>query len=284
MPSAAARSSISVSWAIAACGTPKPRKAPDGATLVWIARVVHRAASTAYGPVAWTGTRLATVGPPRCVRARVEVAVDADPGEAPVRVGAEGGGDPDAGWRFVVDAHRLRAGVHAAHRPARARAPRSRSAAGSTGRACRRSRRRRRDGMTRTRSGGRPRISASSSRSMYGVWVVAKTSTRPSTTRAVPASGSMYACSTNVVSNVPVAVTADARERGVDVAALDTPAHEHVPRPSRRGGGARRASARGRDPEQRRSSGSQAIGTSSSRIAATIARRRRRARARPRPR
>ena len=46
-------------------------------------------------------------------------------------------------------------------------------------------------GMTRTASFGRPRISASSSRSMYGVWVVAQTSTRPSTTRAVPASGSM---------------------------------------------------------------------------------------------
>ena len=34
MPAAAARSSISVSCAIAACGTPKPRKAPAGVSLV----------------------------------------------------------------------------------------------------------------------------------------------------------------------------------------------------------------------------------------------------------
>ena len=34
MPEASARSSISVSWAMAACGTPKPRKAPAGVSLV----------------------------------------------------------------------------------------------------------------------------------------------------------------------------------------------------------------------------------------------------------
>ena len=66
---------------------------------------------------------------------------------------------------------------------------RSRSAAGARGRACRRTRRRRRWGSTRTRSTGRPRIRASSSRSMYGVCVVANTSTRPSTTRADPGLG-----------------------------------------------------------------------------------------------
>ena len=54
---------MSASWAIAAWGTPKPRKAPAGGLLVWIARVVARTAGTAYGPIAWTGTRLATVGP-----------------------------------------------------------------------------------------------------------------------------------------------------------------------------------------------------------------------------
>ena len=34
MPSLSASSSIIASWAMAACGTPKPRKAPDGGALV----------------------------------------------------------------------------------------------------------------------------------------------------------------------------------------------------------------------------------------------------------
>ena len=51
------------SWAIAAWGTPKPRNAPDGGPFVYTARPVLRTAPTAYGPIAWTGTRLATVGP-----------------------------------------------------------------------------------------------------------------------------------------------------------------------------------------------------------------------------
>ena len=128
-------------------------------------------------------------GAPRGVGARVEVGVDADRGEAAIRVGTERGGD--AG-RVALRrrGHRLRAGIE---RPDR----RSRMSAAIAMSGCS-------DrsslppkpppqalGMTRTRSTGRPRIRASSSRSMYGVWVVAKTSTRPSTMRAVPASGSM---------------------------------------------------------------------------------------------
>ena len=36
---------------------------PAGIAVVWIAAVVQCTLGTAYGPVAWTGTRLATVGP-----------------------------------------------------------------------------------------------------------------------------------------------------------------------------------------------------------------------------
>ena len=54
---------MSASWAIAACGTPKPRKAPAGGPFVYTARLVLSTEPTSYGPIAWTGTRLATVGP-----------------------------------------------------------------------------------------------------------------------------------------------------------------------------------------------------------------------------
>ena len=63
MPMATASSSISASCTIAHCGTPKPRKAPPIASLVWIARVVQCTAGTRYGPIAWIGTRLPTIGP-----------------------------------------------------------------------------------------------------------------------------------------------------------------------------------------------------------------------------
>ena len=59
----AASSSISSSPSSVDCGTPKPRNAP--ATLLWVstARVSARTLGTRYGPLAWIGTRLATVGP-----------------------------------------------------------------------------------------------------------------------------------------------------------------------------------------------------------------------------
>ena len=63
MPAAAASSSISSSPSSAACGTPKPRKAPAMLLLVSTARVSARTFGTRYGPLAWMGTRLATVGP-----------------------------------------------------------------------------------------------------------------------------------------------------------------------------------------------------------------------------
>ncbi len=97
-------------------------------------------------------------------------------------------------------------------------------------------------------------MSASSSRSMYGVCVVDQTSTRPSTTRAVPASGSMYACSTNDVSNVPVAVTVGAGERRVHVAAGEAAADEDVARPVVVELRRRRVEA-GRDPQHGRQHG-----------------------------
>ena len=63
MPQAPASSSIRVSCAIAACGTPKPRKAPAGGECVKIARASARTLGTRYGPMQCTGTRPATVGP-----------------------------------------------------------------------------------------------------------------------------------------------------------------------------------------------------------------------------
>ena len=45
------------------CGTPKPRNAPAIELLVRTARVNARTLGTRYGPLAWIGTRLATVGP-----------------------------------------------------------------------------------------------------------------------------------------------------------------------------------------------------------------------------
>ena len=48
---------------MAACGTPKPRNAPDGGELVRIARESARTFGTRYGPMQCTGTRPATVGP-----------------------------------------------------------------------------------------------------------------------------------------------------------------------------------------------------------------------------
>ena len=62
-PVRAASSSISNSPSSVDCGTPKPRNAP--ATLLWVstARVSARTLAMRYGPLAWIGTRLATVGP-----------------------------------------------------------------------------------------------------------------------------------------------------------------------------------------------------------------------------
>ena len=62
-PVRAASSSISNSPSSVDCGTPKPRNAP--ATLSWLstARVSARTLAMRYGPLAWIGTRLATVGP-----------------------------------------------------------------------------------------------------------------------------------------------------------------------------------------------------------------------------
>ena len=108
---------------------------------------------------------------PRGVGAGVEVAVE---------VGRRSGGRRRrrrtsrrirAGWRLVVDAHRLRARVDA-----RGPGGRAASAAIAISGCSERSSLPPNPppqalGMTRTRSAGRPRISASSSRSMYGVWV-----------------------------------------------------------------------------------------------------------------
>ena len=51
------------SCAIAPCGTPNPRNAPEGWQCVKNPRPRVRTFGTAYGPVAWMGTRVATVGP-----------------------------------------------------------------------------------------------------------------------------------------------------------------------------------------------------------------------------
>ena len=59
----AASSSISSSPSSVDCGTPKPRNAPATLSCVSTARVNARTWGTRYGPLAWIGTRLATVGP-----------------------------------------------------------------------------------------------------------------------------------------------------------------------------------------------------------------------------
>ena len=63
IPIRSAIMSISVSWAMAACGTPKPRNAPAGVPLVKMPAEVACTAGTKYGPVACTGTRSLTVMP-----------------------------------------------------------------------------------------------------------------------------------------------------------------------------------------------------------------------------
>ncbi len=64
-----------------ACGTPKPRKAPEIGPLVWIAAPLSAlVAASGRAPTACTGTRLATVGPNAGIGAGVEVA-----GETPCR-------------------------------------------------------------------------------------------------------------------------------------------------------------------------------------------------------
>ena len=63
MPASAASSSRSSSPSSVDCGTPKPRKAPQTLPFVCTARVSARTFGTRYGPLAWIGTRLATVGP-----------------------------------------------------------------------------------------------------------------------------------------------------------------------------------------------------------------------------
>ena len=63
MPGRSASSSISSSPSSVDCGTPKPRNAPAMLSWVSTARVSARTWATRYGPLAWIGTRLATVGP-----------------------------------------------------------------------------------------------------------------------------------------------------------------------------------------------------------------------------
>ena len=173
----------------------------------------------------------------------------------------------DAGWRFVVA--RIDSGREYTPRTGR---PVTSAAIASSGWIDRSSLPPKpppqADGTTRTRSGAMPRMRASSSRSMYGVWVVAQTSTRPSTTRAVPASGSMYACSTN-----DGLERARRRDRGPRRAPRRRRRARRTRARARSRGVVveeRRAGrARGRDAKQRLERASQAIGTSSSAMAAT---------------
>ena len=156
---------------------------------MYTARLVLSTDPTSYGPMAWTGTRFATVGPQEAYAPVSKSAWTRTPVRRP-SASAPNVAAILAGWRFVVDAMDSGRGYTArtgwsSRRAAMAMSgwrDRSSLPPNPPPQAL---------GMTRTRSAGSPRISASSSRSMYGVCVVAKTSTRPSTTRAVPASGSM---------------------------------------------------------------------------------------------
>ena len=121
-------------------------------------------------------------------------------------------------------------------------------------------------GMTRTCSGRRPTIRAISSRSMYGVWVVAQTSRRSPTRRAQPASGSMYACSTKDVRNSPETTTAAAASASSTSPCATRPRTSTLP-----GSSSWIATAPGASAASTSSgaSGSHATGSSSSRTEAT---------------
>ena len=180
---------MSASWAIAAWGTPKPRNAPATGLFVYTARDVARTASHPYGPPAWTGTRWATVGPqdayaPVSKSPWKRKPVSRPSGSAPALARMR------AGWRLVLAA--IDSGRVQAARTGRSSSHAAKAMSGWTPRsslppkppphAV---------GMIRTRSGDRPRMSATSSRSMYGVWVLTVSSMRSPTRRANPASGSM---------------------------------------------------------------------------------------------
>ena len=62
MPSASAIRLRCVSTANAACGAPKPRKAPLGGVFVMAARARIRTFGQAYGPPAWMAPRDRTTG------------------------------------------------------------------------------------------------------------------------------------------------------------------------------------------------------------------------------
>ena len=143
---ASARSSSSASWAIAAWGTPNPRNAPDGGPFVWTARDVHERRVHSVRPGGMDRDAVGDRRTPRRIRARVEVAVEPDARQPSVDVRPEGRLDPRGvalrAWR-AIDSGRVQTAAGPAG-PMTMR--RSRAAAGSRGRACHRSRRRRRSG------------------------------------------------------------------------------------------------------------------------------------------
>ena len=102
MPSLSASSSISASWAIAACGTPKPRKAPDGGALV---KIGARPGAHVGHAVRAHGMHRHAVGDrraPRGVGAGVEVAVELAGEQPALGVAAEPGARsaPDGAWSW----------------------------------------------------------------------------------------------------------------------------------------------------------------------------------------
>ena len=116
MPSLSASSSIIASWAMAACGTPKPRKAPDGGALVNQASPQVRTLGTRYGP---HGVHRHAVGdgrPPRGVGAGVEARRHLAGEQPALGIAAELGGDA-RGMALGRGRHAFRPRVDQGDRP-----------------------------------------------------------------------------------------------------------------------------------------------------------------------
>ena len=116
-PAASARRSISASPAMAACGTPKPRKAPETGPWVWMARARARTCGHAVGAGGVDGDAVGDGGAPAGIGAGVEDAFELERGEPARRVAAEPGGDA-RGVALGGGDHGLAAGVGHPHRPA----------------------------------------------------------------------------------------------------------------------------------------------------------------------
>ena len=100
------------------------------------------------------------------------------------------------------------------------------------------------EGMIRTACGGMPSTPATSSRSIYGAWVEAKTSIRLPIRRAQPASGSIYGMLDEAASSIPAATCRSPARAAATSPARQAPAGQHIARPAGMQAGAPSAARR----------------------------------------